>query len=294
MTPPTAMISGWHDIFLPWQIKDYAAIQAAGRVASLTIGPWAHAAVEAWGESVRQALPLFRTYLFDQPAPPRVPVRIYVMGAEEWREYNSWPPLAASPTAFYLSAEVDCPPINPTLASPVVTLTTPRIQPPPYMVRGSAAFARTGDMAQIERRSDVLLFTAEPLATNLEVIGPVSAELFFRSSLEYTDFFLVLCDVDPDGRSTNVCDGYIRIRPHRPSASIDGTRHVHVEFWPTAYRYRQGHRMRVIVASGAHPRYARNLGSGEPLADAVSFHVAKQQILHDPDHPSRILLPIGG
>ena len=50
----------------------------------------------------------------------------------------------------------------------------------------------------------------------------------------------------------------------------------------------------MIVASGAHPRYARNLGSGEPLADAVTFHVAHQQIFHDPHHPSRILLPIGG
>jgi hypothetical protein len=57
------------------------------------------------------------------------------------------------------------------------------------------------------------------------------------------------------------------------------------------YRYRQGHRLRIIVASGAHPRYARNLGSGEPLGDAVTFRVAHQQILHDPQHPSRILLP---
>jgi len=49
---------------------------------------------------------------------------------------------------------------------------------------------------------------------------------------------------------------------------------------------------RIIVASGAHPRYARKLGSGEPLADAVTFAIAQQEIFHDPDHPSRILLPI--
>jgi hypothetical protein len=147
-------------------------------------------------------------------------------------------------------------------------------------------------MLALREDTSVLLFTTEPLVAGLEVIGPVSAELFFCSSLEHTDFFLVLCDVAPNGRSTNICDGYIRVRPHRPSPLNDGTRHVHIEFWPTAYRYGQGHRMRVIVASGAHPRYARNLGSAEPLGDAVTFHVAHQQIFHEPDHPSRILLPI--
>jgi len=294
LASPIAMIGGWYDIFLPWQIKDYAAMQAAGRPASLTIGPWAHAAVEAWGETVRQALPLFRTYLFDQPAPPRAPVRIYVMGAEEWREYNSWPPLATGPTALYFAAGGGLSTNQPDVSEPSCYSYDPADPTPAVHGPRLGGIRPTGDMAQLERRSDVVLFTAEPLATNLEVVGPVSAELFFRSSLEYTDFFLVLCDVDPVGRSINVCDGYIRTRRNRPSASIDGTRHVHVEFWPTAYRYQRGHRMRVIVASGAHPRYARNLGSDEPLADAVGFHVAKQQILHDPDHASRILLPIAG
>lgn len=290
--PPTAMIGGWYDIFLPWQIKDYATMQAAGRPASLTIGPWAHAAVEAWGEGVRQALLLFGAQLLDRPAPARRPVRLYVMGADEWREYDSWPPPGIGPTAFYFcaggglsnepshSSEPGCYVYDP--ADPTPAVHGPRL----------SGIRPAGDMAELESRSDVLLFTAEPLAANLEIIGPVSAELYFRSSLEHTDFFLVLCDVAPNGRSTNVCDGYIRVRPHRPSPSNDGTRRVQIEFWPTAYRYRQGHRLRVIVASGAHPRYVRNLGSGELLADAVTFHVAHQQIFHDPDHPSRILLPI--
>ena len=83
--------------------------------------------------------------------------------------------------------------------------------------------------------------------------------------------------------------------PERPSkrpviSSLPYARRI--EFWPIAYRFRQSHPMRIIVASGAHPRYARKLGSGEPLADAVTFAIAQQEIFHDPDHPSRILLPI--
>ncbi|MBZ5635593.1 MAG: CocE/NonD family hydrolase [Acidobacteriia bacterium] len=291
--PPTAMIGGWHDIFLPWQIKDYAAMQAAGRSASLTIGPWVHAALAAWGEGVRQALPLFRTQLLDQPAPPRAPVRLYVIGAEEWRDYDSWPPPGTRPAAFYLCAGGGLSPKPPDPSEPDRYTYDPADPTPAVHGPRLGGVRPTGDMAQLESRSDVLLFTAEPLAASLEVIGPVSAELFFRSSLEHTDFFLVLCDVSPNRRCTNVCDGYIRIRPHRPSPLNDGVRHVHIEFWPTAYCFRQGHRMRIIVASGAHPRYARNLGSSEPLADAVTFHVAHQQIFHDPHHPSQILLPIG-
>jgi putative CocE/NonD family hydrolase len=143
----------------------------------------------------------------------------------------------------------------------------------------------SGDMSELERRSDVLAFSAEPLEADLDAIGPVSAQIFLRSNTEHTDLYLCLCDVTPDARSSNVCDGYARLRPDG-----QGTRKVRVEFWPTAYRFRRGHRIRVIVTSGAHPRYARNLGSGEPLGDAHTLVVAHQQILHGPEHPSAITL----
>jgi hypothetical protein len=152
-------------------------------------------------------------------------------------------------------------------------------------------------MAELERRPDVLLFTTEPLAGDLDVIGPVSGDIYVRSNTEHTDVYLCLCDVAPNSRSTNVCDGYIRLCPE-PAAHgepvVDGrrTRKVNVEFWPTAYRFRKGHRIRVIVASGAHPRYSRNPGSGEPLGDAKTMVVAHQEILHDSAHPSAITLAI--
>ena len=69
-------------------------------------------------------------------------------------------------------------------------------------------------------------------------------------------------------------------------------RKVSIEFWPTAYRFKRGHRIRIIVAGGAHPRYSRNPGSGEPLGDATIMVVAHQQILHGPEHPSAITLAV--
>jgi predicted acyl esterase len=63
--------------------------------------------------------------------------------------------------------------------------------------------------------------------------------------------------------------------------------------WPTAYRFRMGHRIRLQVASGAHPRFARNFGSGEPIGSATVFIVAEQEVLHDQDHQSALILPVG-
>jgi putative CocE/NonD family hydrolase len=140
----------------------------------------------------------------------------------------------------------------------------------------------------------VLLYTTPPLITDLEVIGSVRLELYVRSSLEHTDFFVRLCDVHRSGRSINISDGLRRVRPGDPSRSADGTMRLELELWPTAHRFRRGHRLRVQVSSGAHPRYARNLGTGEPLATGTGMRVADQTVYHDPAHLSGVLLPRHG
>ena len=138
----------------------------------------------------------------------------------------------------------------------------------------------------------MLVYTSAPLDHAVEAIGPVSAELYVTSSREHTDFTVRLCDVDPAGKSRNVCDGLLRLQPGQPPPGAEGCRRVVIDLWPTAYRFQPGHRLRVQVASGAHPRWARNPGSGEPLATATTLHTADQAVYHDPDHPSAILLPI--
>jgi putative CocE/NonD family hydrolase len=128
------------------------------------------------------------------------------------------------------------------------------------------------------------------LEQDLEVIGPVQVELFAHSSLEHSDFFARLCDVDAKGVSLNVCDALVRVEPGSHSTNADGSLHVTIDLWPTAHRFGRGHSIRLQVSSGAHPRYARNTGSGEPLATATKLLVADQSIYHDPDHLSSILL----
>jgi uncharacterized protein len=139
----------------------------------------------------------------------------------------------------------------------------------------------------------VLTYTSAPLPADLEVIGEVAADLYVRSSREHTDFFARLCDVGPSGVSVNICDALLRLAPGRPAPEPDGTVRVQFPLWPAAHRFRRGHRVRLQVSSGAHPRYARNTGSGEPLATATTLLTAHQQVHHDPQHPSAVILPAG-
>src|SRR6202035_4236847 len=104
------------------------------------------------------------------------------------------------------------------------------------------------DNRSLEARSDVLVYTSAMLEQDLEVIGPVTAELYVRSSLEHTDFFARLCVVEASGKSINLCDGILRLTPGSITPEPDGSRRILIEVWPTAYHFRKGQRLRVQVS----------------------------------------------
>jgi putative CocE/NonD family hydrolase len=223
----------------------------------------------------------------------REPVRIYVMGANEWRELDDFPP-PARPTRYYLHAEGGLTRDPPEGTAPPDGYRYDPADPTPAL--GGALLALKGagpqDNRPLESRSDVLCYTTPPLARDLEVIGPARLELFVRSSLPHTDFFGRLCDVHPDGHSINICDGLFRVEPGRGEAGPDSTLRIEIDMWATAHRFRGGHRLRLVVSSGAHPRWSRNLGTGEAPATGVTMAVAEQSVYHDVAHPSALVLPI--
>jgi putative CocE/NonD family hydrolase len=129
------------------------------------------------------------------------------------------------------------------------------------------------------------------------VVGPVRARIHVRPELEHADVFVRLCDVDPDGVSRNVVDGIRRLDPRTvPADDVqvgdDGVLAVDVELFPTAYRVRAGHRLRVQVSGGAFPRYARNHGTGEPFGIATDLKPCRFEVFSDAAHPSRLVLPV--
>ena len=154
------------------------------------------------------------------------------------------------------------------------------------------ADAGARDNRAIERRADVLTFTSASLTNDLTVVGPVSTTVHIRSSLTHTDVFARLCDVHPGGRSVNICDGLVRLHATNVEPDPDGIREARVEMWPAGHVFRAGHRIRLQLSSGAHPRFNRNPGTGEPLATATEIRAADQEIFHDPQHRTAIYLPV--
>jgi predicted acyl esterase len=92
--------------------------------------------------------------------------------------------------------------------------------------------------------------------------------------------------------SRNVCDALERVTPEAFARAGDGTVEAAFDLWPTAHRFERGHRIRLQVSSGAHPRYARNPGTGEPLSTATRLVAADQKVFHDPRHPSELVLSV--
>jgi hypothetical protein len=149
------------------------------------------------------------------------------------------------------------------------------------------------DNAPLEARADVLTYTGPVLEATLEAIGHVAVQLWVRASEPYFDIFARVCDVDAAGVSRNVCDALTSIAPGRYEQGEDGAWRVAFNLWPTAHRFAAGHRIRLQVSSGAHPRYARNPGTGEDPAAAAaeSLRAVNVEVLHDAARPSALLLP---
>jgi hypothetical protein len=221
------------------------------------------------------------------------PVRVYVTGERRWRELPDWPPPGARELTLHLQpggALSEAPP--PGAAEPSryrydPADPTPALGGPMMLERRPVR-----DNRPLEERPDVLTFTGAPLEVDLDAIGPVRADIRLRSNRADTDVFVRVCDVQPDGASLNVCDALIRLTAGEPPRDRDGVAPVRFELWPTAHRFAAGHRIRVQVSSGAHPRYAPNPGTGEDPLRATRGVVAEQEVLHDAERPSSVTISV--
>jgi uncharacterized protein len=292
---PVQLVAGWFDLFTPWELDDFVALRRAGRRAQLVVGPWAHTSDGLFATAVRESIAWLRAHLLgDSRLLADAPVRVHVGGSGEWRDLSDWPPPGARDWCLFLHphGKLGLEPAAPSEpdryrydpADP-----TPSLGGPTLLGRRPVV-----DNAPLERRPDVLTFTTPVLERSVEVIGPVRADVRVRSSLEHFDVFVRVCDVDATGVSRNVCDALERVAPERFPRDADGVTRVEFALWPAAHRFIAGHRLRVQVSSGAHPRYARNLGTGEPLATGIRMVAADQEVFHDPTRPSAVVLSVVG
>ena len=301
VTAPVQLVGGWYDIFLPWMLEDFAALHAAGRETQLIIGPWAHTSPGLVGAGMREALGWLRTHLLgdDRLVRPDA-VRVLVTGervGDGWRALESWPPPGTGEQRLWVAAAGRLLPIAPAggdasgadgyrydPADP-----TPSLGGPLLLTRQPVV-----DNRPLEARPDVLTYTTAPLARAAEAIGVARVELHVRASAPHFDVFARICDVDADGVSRNVCDALARVAPGRFVQADAATWSVAFDLWPMGHRFAAGHRIRLQVSSGAHPRYARNPGTGEDPMTATELRAVDVELLHGARHPSVLVLPAAG
>jgi uncharacterized protein len=324
---PSYSIGGWFDIFAASQVEGFMRMRTAGVEEvrdqhRLIMGPWIHAShlpdqqgeinfgflgTGGYARLPEKHLDFFDRHLkgagADLPA-----VEYFLMGADEWRSSDAWPPSGAETTSLYLSSTGRA---NTSSGDGALVAATPSEQPPdefdydpasPVPTHGGKVclgrvVAGPLDQHRIESRSDVLCYTSEPLSEPLDVVGPVVLKLFASSSARDTDFVAKLVDVYPDGRSILIADGILRARFRNgfdtevllePEA-VEG---YTISLGHTACRFRPGHRIRVNVTSSDFPRFDRNLNTGNAVGDDAEGVVAHQRVFHSSDRPSHLKLSV--
>jgi hypothetical protein len=140
------------------------------------------------------------------------------------------------------------------------------------------------DDTALAERADVLSYTSGPLDADLYVCGNPVVELAHEADIPHFDLFVRISQVDARGRSRNVSDGYRRF-----DAAPGGP--VRIELDAIAYRFRAGTRIRVLVAGGSHPRYARNLGTDEPPISGKRMVSSVHTVHHGAGGVSKLILP---
>lgn len=325
-------IGGWYDCFLGGTLANFRELRSRGEAGSqrLIVGPWSHGVTGPWFPQRRfpmraagDVLDLTAVQLgwFDQwlrdsddAAEPQLPVRLFVMGADEWRSEPDWPLPDTRYAEMFLRSGgranrsvgngrlMEEPPAD---EPPDVYRYDPRDPVPTVggqtLLPGPLVGANAGpmDQAGVESRADILCYTSDPLDRPVEVTGPVCARLFVSTSARDTDFTVKLVDVHRDGRAEILTDGILRLRFRRgmqePVPVVpDAIEEIEIDMWATSNRFAAGHRIRVEVSSSNFPRFDRNTNSGKAIgSDGLDdVTVAVNRVYHDRRHPSRIVLPL--
>ncbi|XCM83609.1 CocE/NonD family hydrolase [Kitasatospora sp. HUAS MG31] len=288
LTVPTALIGGWQDVNLDQTLRQYARLRRSGCETALLVGPWTHqsALQQGWPEVFTESLAWLRAHLCDDRSGLRpTPVRVHLGDREGRLDLPDWPPAHRS-RPWYAAADGTLTTRPPADTDPPLTFRYDPADPTPSLGGPLVSGRARTDNRPLEARDDVLTFTTDPLPEPVTIAGAVDAVLRIGTDTGHADVFARLCDVDPRNRSTNVCDGLRRL--HLPEGGPDTPATVTVAMSSTAHRFPAGHRIRLQISGGAHPRFARHTGTGEPAATTTRLAPVRIS-LH---HPSALALPV--
>lgn len=326
---PALTVTAWYDIFLGGALRNYLGIKAHGgseaarkgqhlfvmigghagsgrKIGEIDFGP--AATEEEQGEITLR----WYDYLLKgvQNEFAGKPVKLFVLGLDQYREEDDWPLSRAQNTKYFLHSTKGA---NSLGGDGSLSTASPRSESPDHYVYDPANPAPTvggplccdelhvspgpRDQRAVEGREDVLIYTTPAFAQDTEITGPIALELFAKSSAVDTDFTAKLVDVAPDGYAQNLTEGIVRARyrdsQEKPSPMNPGQIYKFtIDLWATSNVFRKGHLLRLEISSSNFPRFDRNLNTGEDPAFATKYVSATNTIYHDAEHPSALILPV--
>lgn len=290
---PVLLVGGWQDLFIRQTLQQYAHLRARGVDVALTVGPWTHTQLLTTGLGVctRESLQWLDTHLGDAPGRRSGRVHVYVTGVDRsraWRRLPDWPP-ATTERALYLRPGGYLGETAPSLKG--LAPATFRYDPAhPTPTTGGPLLSPNGgyrDDTRLASRDDVLAFTSATLTEDVYVYGNPVVELAHGADHPHADLFVRVSEVDAAGRSRNVTETYRRLSA---AAKPQADKVIRLELDGTAHRFRAGSRIRLLIAGSWSPRYAHNLGSGEPVLTARRLTPVTHSVRYG---RSRLLLPVG-
>jgi uncharacterized protein len=331
---PALHVAAWYDLFLGGSLRNYEGIKAhggsdaarSGQQLLIIVGGHAGSGrkigeVDFGAEAVMpegEATLDWYDYLFkgvQNRFASGKPVKLFVMGANTWREEEAWPLTRAHETKYFLHSAGAA---NSSRGNGTLSTTAPgKENADQYIYDAAKPVPTVGgplccdsehwapgprDQRGVEARDDVLVYSTTPFAHDMEVTGPVSVELYAKSSAPDTDFTAKLVDVWPDGFAQNLTEGILRARyresQENPTMITPGQVYKFtIDVWATSNVFKKGHTLRLEISSSNFPRFDRNLNTGDQSLKTsdparLSFTSATNVILHDAEHPSALILPV--
>lgn len=319
---PAFIWSGWFDIYTQGALDSFLLMrnssgsEKARRLTRCVIGPWTHG--EELGELPRgddfsrekhvdvPAEAFLVSLLKEQETASSAPLRYFMFGTNEWCSADAWPPDGVRERNFYLHSGGAA---NSRFGDGVLSEEFPGGEVPDCFIsdphnpvpttggHGICVVNGSHDQAEVEQRSDVLVYTSAPLRSPLVVAGRVTVLLYASSTAPDTDFTAKLIDLYPDGRAFNLANGILRARYRRSMEQPELLQpgeicEFRIDLWSIANCFLPGHRIRLEVAGSDFPEFSRNSQTGGSIADDVELRVARQTVFHDGEHRSCLILPV--
>ena len=320
---PAFVWSGWFDIYTQGALDSFMLMrQSAGseEARSLTrcvIGPWAHS--EPAGEIPLGDGEFSRRKFVEEPEkaflearlkgevpPPVEPLLYFMLGKNEWRTAECWPPAGGREQNFYLHSagaantrfgDGVLSTLPPEQEMPDCFISDPRNPVPTTGGHGICVPCGSHDQSEVEQRSDILVYTSEILSAPLTIAGRIFVCLHASSTAPDTDFTAKLVDVYPDGRAFNIANGILRARYRNSMEKAELLRpgeiaEYKIDLWSVANCFLPGHRIRLEIAGSDFPEFSRNNQTGGSIAEDTELRIARQTVYHDKTHLSRLILPV--